>query len=279
MRFQSRIAIAAVALWTSSAGAEVFDLARYPDWSGQWVRAEGGPPRYDPSKPPGRGQLAPLTAEYQANFERNLADMIAGGQGNDTTYKCIPMGMPRQMTAVNPLEFVLAPTTTYILFETSMAPNRRIYTDGREFPQNEEPTFVGYSIGKWSDTTSSGRFDTLDVETRNIRGPRVFDVSGIPMHADNQTVIKERFYLDQANADLLRDEMTTFDHALTRPWSATKSYRRERKALWTENNCTENNNHVAIGAHDYMVSADGFLMPVRKGQPAPDLRYFQELAK
>jgi hypothetical protein len=269
----------AAALLTSTADAQVFDLKNYPDWSGQWNRAEGGPPRYDPSKPPGRGQQAPLTAEYQANFEANLADMVAGGQGNDTTYRCIPMGMPRQMTGVSPMEFVFAPTTTYILFENAMAPTRRIHIDGREFPKDDEPTFAGYSVGKWIDTTGSGRFDTLDVETRNMRGPRVFDVSGLPVHADNQTVIKERFWLDKANPDILHDEMTTFDNALTRPWTAIKNYKRARKAIWVENNCTENNNHLAVGAHDYMVSADGFLMPVRKGQPAPDLRYFQQPQK
>jgi hypothetical protein len=36
-------------------------------------------------------------------------------------------------------------------------------------------------------------------ETRNLKGPGSFDASGIPLHEDNQTVVKERIYLDKAN--------------------------------------------------------------------------------
>ena len=271
-------AIALVAL-VATADAQAFDPGKYPDWSGQWDKSDAGPPRYDPTKPSGRGQQAPLTPEYQANFEANLADQAAGGQGNDTTYKCIPLGMPRQMTGVSPMEFVFSPDATYILFKSAMAPTRRIYTDGRDWPNDDNSTFAGYSIGHWFDSEGRNRYDTLEVETRNMRGPRVFDPSGIPVHADNQTVIKERLFLDKANPDILHDEMTTIDHALTRPWAATKSYKRQRKVLWVENNCNENNNHVAAGKQDYMVSADGYLMPVKKDQAPPDLRYFNRARK
>ena len=63
---------------------------------------------------------------------------------------------------------------------------RRIYTDGRDFPKDEEPTYPGYSIGKWLDTDGDGRFDTLEVETRNLRVPRLFDQTGIMFHPDGQ---------------------------------------------------------------------------------------------
>jgi hypothetical protein len=55
----------------------------------------------------------------------------------------------------------------------------------------------------------------------------------------------------------------------------TKSFRRERNAAWTEYDCNENNNHVGIGRESYFLSADGYLMPAKKDQPPPDLRYFQ----
>ena len=52
----------------------------------------------------------------------------------------------------------LSPKITYILFENNMP--RRIYTDGATGPKNpEEPTFAGYSIGKWIDEDGDGRFD------------------------------------------------------------------------------------------------------------------------
>jgi hypothetical protein len=64
---------------------------------------------------------------------------------------------------------------------------------------------------------------------------------------------------------------------LTRPWSATKNYRRGQQArpLWPENSCIEANQHVRIGPETYMLSADGLLMPVKRDQPPPDLRYFK----
>jgi hypothetical protein len=96
------------------------------------------------------------------------------------------------------------------------------------------------------------------------------------MHKDNQTVVKERIYLDQSDLDFLHDEITTFDHALTRPWAVTKSYRRDRKPIWTEFVCAEDNHQVVIGEENYFRSADGYLMPARKDQAPPDLRYFKQ---
>jgi hypothetical protein len=250
------------------------DLSKYPDWSGQWLRIGGI--QWDPSKPLGAGQKPPLTAEYQAIFDASLADQSHGGQGNNARFTCIPHGMPRAMTATFPFEIIIMPATTYILFENQ--PDRRIYTDGRGWPQNLEPAFAGYSIGHWV-AGADGRFETLEAETRNMKGPRDFETSGLPVHEDNQTVVMEKLYLDKANADILHDEVTTIDHALTRPWTVTKSYRRERNPIWFDNNCAENNNHVVIGKENYFLSAAGLLMPAKKDQPPPDLRYFKPAGK
>jgi len=38
----------------------------------------------------------------------------------------------------------------------------------------------------------------------------------------------------------------------------------------------DNNNHLEIGGQNYMLSADGLLMPAKKDQPPPDLRYFNQ---
>jgi hypothetical protein len=276
----NRYALGAVALVlalraTADAAAQAQDATKYPDWGGQRLRAESGAPRYDSTRLPGRGQQAPLTQEYRAVHEASMADQAAGGQGGDMTYRCLPMGMPRAMTTIFPLEFIVTPKITYVLFENSNAMPRRIYTDGRDWPKDEEPTFHGYSIGRWSDTVGDGRYDTLEVETRNLRGPHTYDNTGIPLHNDDQAVIKERVYVDKANPDLLVNEITAIDHALTRPWGTAKRYRLEReKPIWSENSCALGNNHVAIGAENYMISGDGYLMPVRKNQAPPDLRYF-----
>src|SRR5258708_2042738 len=74
---------------------------QYPHWAGQWLRApDGGVPRYDPSKPL-RAQDAPLTPDYRALHEASIADLAAGGLGLDRAYRCIPQGMPRQMSGVS----------------------------------------------------------------------------------------------------------------------------------------------------------------------------------
>jgi hypothetical protein len=269
----------ALALLVTIPGAQAFDESKYPDWAGKWRRAEGGPPRYDPSKPRGRGQEPPLTPEYQAIFEESLAAQATGGQGNDTTYTCLPVGMPRQATSGFPIELIITARTTYFLYESSFSTTRRIHTDGRDWPENEEPTFAGYSIGKWIDTDGDGRYDTLEVETRNMKGPRAFDNSGIPLHKDNETVVKERIFGDEADPDALHNELTTFDKALTRPWTVMKNYRHVHNPTWPEDNCSENNNHVEIAKEGYFLSADGLLMPTRKDQPPPDLRYFKQQQK
>ena len=101
------------------------------------------------------------------------------------------------------------------------------------------------------------------------------------MHRDDATIVKERIFLDKADHNVLHDEVTTIDDALTRPWTVMKSYRRsaEGEPLWREYICAENNNHVEIGHDSYFISADGYLMPSRKGQEPPDTRYFKPPGK
>jgi hypothetical protein len=251
--------------------AQAHDASKFPDWSGQWDRIGGG--SYDPSKRPGRAQQPPLTPEYQAIWEANMADEASGGQSYNTQVHCLPGGMPRMMIAYQPMEVIITAERTYIHIGF-FGEYRRIYTDGRSFPASTKPTFSGYSIGRWIDQDGDGRFDVLEVETRGMKGPRIFDPSGIPLHKDNETVVKERLALDKADADVLRDEITTFDHALTRPWTITRSYRRIRNPTWIEDVCAENNGYVFIGKETYLRSADGHLMPTKKDQPPPDLRRF-----
>jgi hypothetical protein len=266
--------VLAAALLTTIAPAQAFEESRYPDLNGQWSRAH---PRsqWDPSKPRGLQQQAPLTAEYRAIFEANLAALHSGNVGADPQLYCMPSGMPRMMIAYEPIEVIVTPETTYVRTD-HLSEFRRIYTDGRDWPVEIKPSFEGYSIGKWIDEDGDGRYDALEVETRGFKGPRLFDADGMPLHHDNRTIIKERIYLDEANRDLLHDEITTIDNALTRPWSVMRNYNRERNPFWPEYVCTEGNNHVRIGKEFYFRSSDGHLMPIRKDQPPPDLRYFEQ---
>jgi hypothetical protein len=275
--FRCSIASIAVAAAMSLSGAQAHDESKYPDWAGQWRRPPGVNNQWEPTRPRGQ-EGAPLIPEYQAIFEANLKDQAQGGQGTDPTYQCIPDGMPRAMNVIFPMEIIIQPNTTYIHIEYLMM-LRRIYTDGRDFPANADTSFMGYSIGKWIDTGGDGRYDELRVETRLLKNPRAYDSSGIPFHADAQTIVKERFYQDKDKPDVLHDEITTIDHALTRPWTVVKNYIRVRNPIWVEAICAEQNDHIKIGGEAYMLNADGRLMPAKKGQKPPDLSFFNTPAK
>jgi len=149
------MALAAV-LTMGISGAKAFDEDKYPNWKGQWMRAAGGQGNpWDPTKPGGLGQQAPLTPDYLAIYEASLRDQAAGGQGNDPTFLCVPAGMPRIMIAIQPMEIVITPPATYVMLEL-YSTLRRIFTDGRDFPKNFEPSFAGYSIGRWETSMVTG---------------------------------------------------------------------------------------------------------------------------
>ena len=164
----------AASVCATFAGALAFDESKYPNWKGAWRRVAVpgivGQPSYDPTKLPGAAQQAPLTPEYQAIYEANVKDQALGGQGTDPTYTCLSPGMPRVMTTFVPFEILVTPQMTNFLIQ-HIHDSRRIFTDGRDWPKNIVPTFVGYSIGRWIDNDGDGRYDVLEIETRGLKGP------------------------------------------------------------------------------------------------------------
>jgi hypothetical protein len=115
------------------------------------------------------------------------------------------------------------------------------------------------------------------VETRGpFKGRRAYDATGLPLAFDNQSIFKERIHLDAADPNLMHDETTVIDHALTRPWTVDKRYVRRPAPHpdWDEAYCVEGTALVTIGGEMYYLDGDGVLMPARKGQKAPDLHYF-----
>jgi hypothetical protein len=268
----------AAALIAASAKRAVADDAKYPSWSGQWrheinraIEVQG---TFDQTKPWGPGQLAPLTPEYDKVHRESMADQANGGLGNYPTASCRPSGMPRMMT-FGSHEYIVTPETTYIVVSTDHL--RRIFTDGRDWPKNPVPTYAGYSIGRWFDSDGDGVYDVLEAETRYFKGPRAFDATGLPLAFDNQSVFKERFFIDRDNPNLLHDVTTVIDNALTRPWTADRQYERtvDKVVEWGEFFCQEGNANIVIGGDNYMRSPDKLLMPARKNQQPPDLRNFK----
>jgi len=274
----------AAALMVTMGSIQAADDLKYPNWKGQWSRVntnhEGQAVKFDPTKPTGSGQQAPLTPEYQKVLEESMADQAKGGIGNYPTARCILGGMPRTMSPTRQ-EYLITPETTYILTDIEQWEVRRIFTDGRAWPTDIEPSYLGYSIGRWIDEDGQGRYTVLEVETRGFKGPRAYDHTGLPLHFDNQSIFKERLYLDKSDPNILHDEITVFDHALTRPWSVHKTFRRNPnpKPDWSEPICSTDNAIIVIGSENYFLSADGLLMPAKKDQAPPDLRYFKQVQR
>jgi hypothetical protein len=265
-----RLFLLAASLGFAIISASAEEAGPYAAWNGQWGRVGTG--QYDPNMPPGLGQKPPLTPEYQAIFEATLANRKDGGLAYNATSGCLPAGMPRAMIVYETMEIIVTPPVTYIKL-LYMNELRRIYTDGRDWPAVITPTFIGTSIGRW-EKGPDGRYQTLLVETRGFKGPRTFDADGMALHADNQSVIKERISLDPADPDRLRDEITTIDHALTRPWTVTRSYKRERQPSYADFYCSQENHEVQLGPETYFIGEDKLLMPTRRNQPPPDLAAF-----
>src|SRR5438874_1322129 len=95
-------------------GARAHDESKYPGLRGQWLRM--GSNGFDPTKPSGLAQQAPLTPEYQAILEMSLADQRQGLPGNNPTSLCTPPGMPRMMIGpLSGMEFVVTADIIYVL--------------------------------------------------------------------------------------------------------------------------------------------------------------------
>lgn len=239
------------------------DAAAYPDWSGQWHRigSLNWPPEgYEEAGPP------PLTDEYMEIWERYTELQEEGIPAGDPPATCLPPGMPRVMKMSFPMEIIVTPETTYIYAEWS-SQFRRVYTDGRDWPDYILPSFNGYSIGEWHDEDGDGAYDKLSIETRAIKGPRSFDSRGVPLHENDETVVLEEIRL--IDEETLENRITTIDDALVEPWTINQRYRRQSEDIvWTEYVCAENNRHLKIGEEWYFVDEDGRLQPTREGQPA-----------
>jgi hypothetical protein len=88
---------------------------------------------------------------------------------------------------------------------------RQIFTDGRPLPVDPDPTWNGYSTGKWVG-------DTLVVESNGFRDGMWLDRSGSPM--TDATKITEKFR--RPNYGNLEIELTLDDpKAYTAPWTIT----------------------------------------------------------
>lgn len=161
-----------------------------PDLSGLWQ------PAADSSDTAGgiEGIVAP---KYQLNVMRDLAGAVpfqpwaaelfkqrqANKMRDNPMIQCLPAGVPRLDAYIHPYKIVQTPELIVILYE-SQTLFRQIFTDGRPHPKDAEPSWLGYSVGRWEG-------DTMVVETIGFNDKTWLDGFGHP-HSDAMK-LTERF--------------------------------------------------------------------------------------
>jgi len=127
---------------------------------------------------------------------------------NDPMSRCLPPGIVR--LEVFPLfrKMIQVPGLLVILNEQN-ASYRQIFTDGRPLPVDPNPSWNGYSSGKWEG-------DTLVVQTTGFRDALWLDTGGSPL--TDAARVTERFR--RVNYGTLEIELTVDDpKAYTKPWT------------------------------------------------------------
>jgi len=182
-----------------------------PDLSGIWVRIH---PANAPSGPEfGNTVTYYMPAGAAVQFQpwalelfnkRRYQDLGA----NRPSEHCLPHGIVGAMLPNTPFKMVQTPGLTMLLYE-QFNQYRQIFTDGRSHPQDPNPAWWGYSIGKWED-------GTFVVDTAGFNDKTWLDDSGHP-HTEAMRSIERFRRMDFGHMNL---EITIDDpKAYTKPWS------------------------------------------------------------
>lgn len=127
---------------------------------------------------------------------------------DDPQSRCLPRGALRILTDGLFKKIIQAPGLVVILTERN-AGYRQIFTDGRPLPAEPNPSWNGYSSGKWQG-------DTLVVETIGFRDDMWLDASGSPL--TSAAKVTEQFR--RPSFGKLEIEITVDDpRAYTKPWT------------------------------------------------------------
>ena len=153
--------------------------------------------------------LPPFTAVGLAKYEANKK-FIARGAVLD----CDPYGTARNFFTPRPFENI--DSRNRLLQHFEYYDNwREIWTDGRNFPDDLEPSFMGYSIGKWEG-------DTFVVQSQGYNGKQFLTWQGFPLSPSmHQT---ERW--QRVDHDTLKIVFTFDDPVMyAKPWHITYFYK------------------------------------------------------
>ena len=211
------------------------ELANLPDWSGLWT------PYVADQRAQATENLTPWTDEAGKEISFMLAEEINGRPAGIFS-DCLPEGMPTWMLiSHNAFEALFTPGRITLLGESDSNRLRRIYTDGRDHPEDPDPTYHGHSIGYWDG-------DTLIVDTVGIL-PEVFIAvtEGVGIRNGGDMHIVERFYLADPDTMYIDMEITA-PHVLTETWETRRIYERVRGFDIIEGICLQGNSFNQVDA-------------------------------
>jgi hypothetical protein len=160
------------------------------------------------------------------------ARMAENGMGDPGSH-CLPTGIVKMHTTPLLKKIVQVPGLLVILYERNTS-FRQIFTDGRPLPDDPDPTFNGYSTGKWMG-------DTLVVQSNGFRDNMWLDRNGSPM--TDAAKITERFR--RVNFGRLEVEITVDDpKAYTAPWTVKLNQDIVLNTDFLEYYCVENEKDI-----------------------------------
>jgi len=176
----------------------------HPDLSGIWL-ADDNRMFFDLTA--GSKQEVPFQPWAKALSQQRQDDL----HKDDPLALCMPPGVPR-INTIAPFKIIQNPRLVIVLYETtSNSAFRQIFTDGRPLPQDPQPTWLGYSVGKWEG-------DALRVDTTGFNGRDWLDTE-IGRPGTEALHVIERFHrLDFGHMEIA----ITIDDpkAYTAPWSS-----------------------------------------------------------
>ena len=153
---------------------------------------------------PDEVQMTPWASAIQQQREaRNHVD--------DPYGYCMPPGTPRINFAGAPFRILQTPQVTALLYETVASMTfRQVFTDGRPLPSAGEPTWLGYSVGRWDG-------DTFVVDTTGFRDGGWLDTRKGRPHSDALRVTERFRRVDYGRLDLT--VTITDPKAFVKPWT------------------------------------------------------------
>jgi hypothetical protein len=172
---------------------------------------------------------------FQPWAEELYKQRRANNSKDDPTTNCIVGGVPRSDLVPYPFKILQVPGAVVILYE-AVHSYRQIFTDGRALPEDPNPAWFGYSVGRWTN-------DAFVVESTGFNDNVWIDNNGKP--ATSALRVTERFRRkDFGHMDV---EITIDDpKAYTRPWTVTLPLAFVPDSELLEYICNENNKYFEI---------------------------------